>query len=272
MRVTVSGVTLAAGEQVLYAPPQAQVRALHVHEGQAVPAGAALLELDSPALAARSARNRAQGTPLAWNAATAGLDAELRKSWQVLGSQFAGSRAERQEIAAEAQRYAQRATAAGTVRDLDPDLRPGDWLAAREPLGRVVPDAPGQVVVYVGDEDVARLARGQRGLFLARGGAGPNLALEVMDIARDASRLLDEPELAAIYGGDVQVREKNGVLFAEQAVYRVLLRIEPPDAAAAAALRQHRWLGRVSIHGAWEAPGLRYLRHLAATLRREAGF
>ena len=97
--------------------------------------------------------------------------------------------------------------------------------------------------------------------------SGLAVHLRVSSIDRDASRTLGEPELAALFGGDVLVREKNGVLYPEHAVYRVLLEADanlPPTSP--------EWRGHVAIAGQWEAPALRFLRTAASVAWREAGF
>lgn len=112
-----------------------------------------------------------------------------------------------------------------------------------------------------------RIARGDRALFIADGLAGPALRLTVASIDRNASRTLGEPELASLFGGDVLVREKNGTLFPENAVYRVVL-----DADSALPAITPAWRGRVAIAGQWEVPAMRFLRSAASVAWREAGF
>lgn len=84
--------------------------------------------------------------------------------------------------------------------------------------------------------------------------------------------MLPRPELAAQHGGHVMVREQDGQLRPEQAVYRVQLAIDPADARQLAAHGQHAWRGHLSIDGHHESPATRYLRQALAVLVREAGF
>jgi putative peptide zinc metalloprotease protein len=119
----------------------------------------------------------------------------------------------------------------------------------------------------VDEQAVRRIARGDRALFIADGLGAPALHLTVASIDRDASRILGEPELASVFGGDVLVREKNGTLYPEHAVYRVLL-----DADDALPASNPSWRGRVAIAGEWEVPAMRFLRNALAVAWREAGF
>jgi hypothetical protein len=124
-------------------------------------------------------------------------------------------------VGTDLQRYRPVAPNAGVMVDIDPDLRPGEWLKGQEYLGSLVTPGRWQVVTYVDEEAVRRIARGDRALFISDGLGGPALRLTVASIDRDASRTLGEPELASLFGGDVLVREKSGTLYPEHAVYRV---------------------------------------------------
>ena len=266
-RVQTSGLLQPQTRLALYAPAHAALEALPVQNGQRVAAGQALLRLSSAELALRELETGARQDLLAWQSAAAGLDATSRKDWQVLNDQLTYASAEHATVGADLQRYRPLAPYAGVLVDVDPDLRPGEWLKGQEYLGSLVAAGRWQVVAYVDEESVRRIARGDRALFIADGLGGPALHLTVASIDRDASRTLGEPELAALFGGDVLVREKNGVFYPEHAMYRVVLEADADLSAASPA-----WRGRVSIAGQWEAPALRFLRAAAAVARREAGF
>jgi len=268
-RVATSGLLQPQEKWAIYGPEQARVAALPYANGALVPAGAVLLELASPQLQARAARGAARREQYAWQSASAGLDPGLRRDWQVLSEQLATATAEQQTIAADAAHYAPAAPYAGILRDLDPDLKVGDWVARRELLGQLVRQGPRQVVSYVDEDAIQRIAVGDRALFIADGGSGPAVRLKVLSLDKDASRSLKEPELATPFGGHVLVREKAGALYPERAIYRVLLQV---DEAADALPEQHSWRGQVTIAGSWEAPGLRFLRSALSVLWREGGF
>lgn len=155
----------------------------------------------------------------------------------------------------------------------DPDLHEGQWLARQEALGMLVrDDDPWLVETWLDEAAVARIEAGQRARFVAAAGSGPSLALTVTAIDRDATRVLPRPELAAQHGGHVMVREQDGQLRPEQAVYRVQLAIDPADARQLAIHGQHAWRGHLSIDGHNESPAARYLRQALAVLVRETGF
>jgi putative peptide zinc metalloprotease protein len=266
-RIGTSGLLQPSQQVVLYAPPHARVSALPKPNSSAVAANQPVLELDSPDLQFRNEQTTARQARLAQQSATAGFDAGTQKDWLVLEQQLAAAEAERSTVVADGRLYHLQAPYASVLHDLDPDLRPGQWVAQRETLGRLVGNAPWQVVTYVDEDNIERLSAGDRALFVADGMSGPNLRLRVASIDKTASNTLPEGELASLFGGHVPVREKQGVLYPERAHYRVVLTVETDERP-----RQHSWRGRVSIAGTWEAPGLHYLRTALAGLRREAGF
>lgn len=266
-RVSGSGLLRPLEQFAVYAPEHARLAELPLKNGDPVATDSVLLRMESPNLEARDLQNQARREKLAWQSAAAGFDPETRRDWQLLDQQLTTAQAEANAIDADAARYAPHAPYGGRLVDLDPDLRVGDWLGNRELIGRLIRDGGQQVVTYVDDEDIQHLSIGDRALFVGDGSDAPIVRLRVIGLDRDASRVLNEPELASVFGGHVQVREKNGALYPERAAYRVLLAAEP-DAASA----QHTWRGSVTIAGQWEAPGLRYLRSALRVIWREFGF
>lgn len=267
-RISVSGLLQAQEQWPIHAPAHARVAALPFSNGTTVPAGAVLVHFESPQLQARTARGTARQQQLSRQAAAAAFDPELRKDWQVLHEEQRTASAEAHTVTADAALYSPVAPYAGVLRDLEPDLRPGDWVAHRELLGHLIRPGPRQVLTYVDDEAIRRIQVGDRALFMADGNAGPTLRLRVASIAEDASRTLEEAALSTLSGGHVLVREKQGILYPERAIYRVTLE----TAEDAPLPDQHAWRGRVAIAGSWEAPALFFLRTGASVLVREAGF
>lgn len=267
-RLTAGGLLRPATQFVLYAPPHARVAALPVAEGRRVEAGTVLMKLASPELAARRSAALARLERLRWQATAGAFDKELRTQWQVSHEQLSAAEAELAAIEAEAARYEPVAPFSGVLRDLPPDLKPGAWLGADEPLGRLIADQGQMAVAYLDEEDIGRVALGDAAMFYADAAGGPAIPLEVTSIEADASRILPEPELAAPFGGGLAVREKNGLFHPERPVFRVTLK----PAAGSTAAPEHTWRGKIVISGRWTPPAARYVRSALALLRREAGF
>ena len=170
----------------------------------------------------------------------------------------------------EASRYRLNASGTGVLRDVDPDLRLGDWLARNELLGRVVGGDRLEVLAYVQEEDIQRISIGDSAIFIADAGVGPVLDLTVRSVDQDASRTLSEAALSAAAGGMIQVRSMQGTLYPERPVYRVVLDVVTP--LESDAVLQHRWRGKVSIRGQWEAAAAQFVKTATSVFWREAGF
>ena len=267
MRVGGSGLLQPRDQWPIYAPGHAQVTALPFADGAAVREGGVVVELRSEQAIARKAQGDAKRQRLAWQSAAAGFSSDLRKDWQVLGGQLLTADAEHAALVADSARLAPVAPYDGILRDVPADLRVGDWVSDRELLGRLVRNGPRHVVTYVTEEDVHRISEGDRGVFVGDGRDGPVARLSVTRVDRDVSSPLPDPALAHLFGGHIAVREKNGLFFPEQAIYRVELAVMSEDVP-----EQHAWRGHVAIAGAWEAPGARFLRAALSTFWREFGF
>lgn len=270
-RIAASALLRPIQQFVVYAPPHARIKALPVADGARVAAGTLLLQLDSPDLSSRQASALARIERLRWQASAGAFDREQRAQWPLAQEHLASAEAELASIAADSARYSPLAPYAGVLRHLDPDLSVGDWLSAQEPLARLIADQGQQVVSYVDDQAVAMVDVGDSATFYADGPGGPVVALTVESIDRDSSRTLTEPELANLYGADIVVREKHGVLYPERAIYRLTLKADDASAGSGGAA-QRLWRGKVVIAGRWTVPAWHYLRAAFTLFWREAGF
>ncbi len=254
----------------IHAPSGARVDALPFQEGDRVPEGAVLLQLHVPDLGMRRQALLARVEQRRWQAAASGFDAETRQRLLVNENALVTAQAELASLDTELLHYAPRAPFAGRLRDLDPDLQVGQWLARKEKIALLVRDDGRWLVeTWLDEEAVQRVAEGDRALFLADGPDAHVLHLTVASVDRDAARVLPRPELAAHLGGHLLTREKAGQLVPERAIYRVALEV---PAGAMAGWDQLSWRGQVTVQGRWEVPAWRYLRQAAAVLIRELGF
>ncbi len=268
IRISSSGYLRPAEMYPVYAPEGAQVAALAWREGSVIPAGQPMIELASPELMLRWRKASAAAESLHWQVVSAGLDAAQRHNLQVLQQEFATAQAELASIQSSLEKYTPRAPFEGELRDLDPDLKPGVWVGRGERLAVLVQPGEWRVETYLDEEALRRVNIGDRARFYADGVDGPYLPLTVAAVDRDATHVLPNGMLAAQFGGSVIIREKHGQLIPERAVYRVTLTCSQEPGRLAG----HSWRGLVVIRGAWEAPGLSFLRAALALIWREAGF
>ena len=269
-RVGVSALLRPAEVWPLYAPTGSRIDELPWGEGQHVAAGDVLVRLYAPELHMRRQALLAKIEGLRWQAASSGLDADSRTRMLVNDEALSTAQAELSSLDTELLNYAPRAPFSGQLRDLDPDLQVGQWVARRERIALVVRDDDRWLVETWLDEDaVQQVSAGDTAVFVTDGGDVAPLQLTVATIDRDASRSLPRGELAAHSGGHVLTREKAGQSIPERAIYRVTLTLDPhnPQPLLAQSTR-----GQLTIHARWSAPGWRYLRQSISVLMRELDF
>src|SRR5574343_1075410 len=267
-RIQVSGLLHPAETWPIFAPAGAQVSRMALQEGLSVAAGTPLIELAAPELASRIEAAQARLARLRWQAATAGCDIESRAGLQSRQEERETAEAELASLQEEAARYSPRAPFAGIVRDIDPDLAEGQWVARNERLAVLVSQGKQLVETYLDEDAVKRVQVGDRGLFIADSRAGQAVYLTVTRVDTDATRVLPNRMLAAQTGGDILTRERRSQVVPEQAVYRVTLAVDNEPGS----LSDQSWRGSVIIRGAWQAPAWPYIRNGIAVLLRETGF
>jgi putative peptide zinc metalloprotease protein len=267
-RLSASALLKPADVFPVYAPAGTQVVKLPFKEGATVKAGELLLELASPELQQRWSRTQAKLDRLHWQAGNAEVDTEQRQNLQVLQEEEKTAQSGLASIQAELQQYAPVAPFAGILRDLEPDLKPGAWVANRERLAVLVKPARWQVETWLDEDAVHRIKVGDHARFVTDSLEGPALALTVDAIDLDATRVLPSAELATRFGGSITTRERQGQLVPERAMYRVTL--SGDDGAAKYGVQS--WRGQVFISGSWEAPAVRFMKSALVLVWREFGF
>jgi putative peptide zinc metalloprotease protein len=275
-RVTASALLRPAETWPVYAPAGARLDHLLFQEGERVPKGAVIARLHVPDLQTRRIATEARVERLRWQAAVSGFDAQTRPGMLVTEDSLSTARAELASLDTELQNYTPTAPFNGRLHNLDPDLKPGQWLARKERIALLVLEgSPWVVETWLDEQSVQRIAVGDTGLFITDGGHGQAQQLTVSAIDQDASRVLPRAELAAHLGGHVLTREKAGQLVPERAIYRVTLTLQagadglghPPEPLAG-----QSWRGQITIRTRAEAPAWRYLRQAGAVLAQELEF
>jgi hypothetical protein len=87
----------------------------------------------------------------------------------------------------------------------------------------------------------------------------------VVDIEEDATEALPFPSMASVFGGDIVVREQEGELIPERAVYRVVVALDAVEPSAALGVHY----GELVIRANPASMGGRYLNKTLAILLRE---
>jgi len=252
----------------VHAPAGAQIVKLPWADGAAVHAGQTLMEMTSPELRLRWSRAQARLTELRWESTAAGVNTDQRRNLQTLQQDERTAEAELASVRAEMALYAPAAPFDGVLRDIEPDLKPGVWVQNRERLAVLVKGDRWQVETYLDEDAVRRIELGDTARFFTDGGGGPVLDLAVAGIDPDATRALQNGQLAKTFGGSIATRDKHGQLVPDRAMYRVTLAGDN----RLGSLSGQSWRGHVVIDGRWEAPALSFLRSALVVMWRELGF
>lgn len=267
-QISAKGFLKPAETYPIHAPAGAQLVKLPWREGSAIAAGEPILELASAELQLRWQQAQTRLAQQRQRIQHAAVTPEQRQNLQVFQQEQNRAAAELASVESELARYSPTAPFAGVLRNIHPDLRPGEWVTPRERLAVLVRPGPWRVETYLDEADIARVKVGDRARFFPDGPQGPVLDLRVDDIEMDATRNLQNGQLALQFGGSVMTREKQGQLVPELAMYRVTLASQEPLGEMA----HQSWRGNVVIHGDWEAPGLAFFRAAVALVWREMSF
>src|SRR3569833_3354982 len=268
-RVQSQGLLKPATYFTVIAPGAARIAALPHRDGEAVASGEILFVLSPPELRYQQQAASARLSSLDWQVTVGGLDEKLRILQPVIEKAADKARAELKTIQDQESRYTLKAPFSGRFYLNHPDLQLAYWVSKNEELGLLV--SPGEWIVetYLTENDLHRVAIGDRGRFYSEASDSVPLDMEVTAIDRDASRILPQAILTSAHGGDILVRESKGIIVPEKAVYRVTLTV----AAASYHAQEPRFTrGRVVLYGRPLAPAAEFMRAAAALLLREAEF
>jgi putative peptide zinc metalloprotease protein len=255
----------SAQQQRLYSPFAARLVELPA-EGP-VRAGARLALLDSPDTRSRAEQAGILAAALALQRdQSIGRRIDAAEKAVRLGEELARQLAELGAQRGELARLELRADFDGQVVDLDPELRPGGWVSANEPIAMVIDPDAWVLDAMVEQRDLDRVRVGAVATFYRRGD-WEVLRGEVVAIDSARAQRLPDPMLAADRGGRIPVlRGDDGRETPRDALYRVRIRIE----GAPSQLRSG--LGSARIEGEPRSVLAEAFRSVAAVLVRESGF
>lgn len=281
-KIEASAILRPAEFWAFFAPEGVRLDALPFGNGDTVKQGDVVVRMSVPDLESKGRVAEAKLSQAEAVATASVFDDDNRRKLLVNRELAATAQAQLASVNTEAERYTPSAPFDGVVRNMDPDLKPGQWLSRREPIGLVVHDETQRVVeTWLDEEAVQRVSVGASASFIDDAGLGPVLRLKVMSIDRDISPVLPRGELSAQAGGHLLVRESKKQLIPERASYRVVLSlVDPPVARAQPLLRsgeappqafEFARRGRLLLDASGQAPAWPYLKRFISVLIREFG-
>jgi putative peptide zinc metalloprotease protein len=255
--------------QGLYVPEGAYVTADApiARDGQRVHAGDVLAVLASPDLAHKLQAAQADEALLRWQVQQQPFDDRLLEQGVALARRWDAARETVAGLTAQVAQLTLRAPFDGLVQT-DEDLAAGTWLPRGEHVFDVIGPAGVKGEAFVGENDAARVAPGDRVTFVA---SMPELGA-VQCIVKAVDRVnvgtLDVPSLASIYGGPLPVQLKPGTrqLVPLAATYRVRIGNCP-----ARTTWPREIVGEATIGGTRQSFIWRAMKWLASVFERESG-
>ncbi len=274
-RITVPALLVAAGETPIHTVTSARLRSIAVKEGEQVEKGQVLFQLHSPRLdhdiklaEIRLRLIKARLDRIAGDAKDRGLRLVLEGERHAIEEKLRGLQAERQELTI-------RAPIAGTVRDINRLLAPGQWVPVELQLASILPDDTLELRGLLAESDLRRVSPHLQGRFIPDDPARPSFEVKLIHIADTASDKIRLEELTSAHGGPIAVRQApapDSGLKSEDARYRVQMRpltpasTTPSDSVIAQSVR-----GLVHLQGAPESLLSRALAQVMKVIIREAG-
>jgi putative peptide zinc metalloprotease protein len=266
-QIHTQGVLKPAQSFPLIATAAGQVVTSPAPTGTAVAKDQELMRIESPDLEWRILAGQARDAAAGWAAQAAALDADMQPRLLVLRQESIAAATALAGDRREAARLVPKAPFAGTLADISPDLRSGDWVGRNEKIGALIDPTQWRVEAYMTEEAVGRIGVDDRGLFLPEAAGRSAFSLRVELIDRDATRVLADGLLASPNGGAIPARKLGNQIVPDRAVYRVALRVIGTVPANTPSLR-----GQVVIYATPTTLLGDYLRAVAGLLLKESGF
>ncbi len=254
----------------IYPPVAQRLGDLAVAEGDRVPRGQVLMRLSNPDSVAQLAGVEAEISGLRLRLERVAADADTLSAEPVLREALAEALARRDLLQEADRRLIIVAPQDGVVRDLAPDLAPGQWVRPGSdlPLARIVAGAGGRASAFLEAADLSRVIPGAEATFRFDDPARPPLSVRLAEVDRTALKALADPTLSAIHGGPLASHQTpDGRIVPDVPLYRA--RLEVTDSGVTVA--REEW-GRVVLPAERASLAGRFLRHALAVLLRESGF
>ncbi len=248
----------------LFLPAPGRLEKVLVERGQHVAAGTPLLVFVAPDIDARRAITATRLEGKAAELEAVKLDPFGRERMSALTEELSRLKSEKAALNAEAERLTVTAPHDGVFLDPLPDLKPGAWLSPKQQLGLIRADGATIATAYVAEDDLDRIKLGDDARFIPHGLDHAGMGGTVQAIDRNPVKVLTDPALASLHGGDIPVRASGQTLVPQGGYYRVQVQLlgAPPNM---------KLIGHVQISGQGQSLIGRAARSALVVLVREWG-
>ncbi|MFV0296992.1 MAG: HlyD family efflux transporter periplasmic adaptor subunit [Hyphomicrobiaceae bacterium] len=201
--ITMQAVVVSEPEFVFFTPRPARIQKLDLEDGAAIRKGSVLMILDSAELdhEVRQAQLETEQTRRVLDRIAG--DKVALAELPILKERLARNEEKLAGLERERQRLVIRAPFDGLLRDVDVDLRVGNWLDDRSAIARLVAASPPMARGYIDEDQYWRISPGDAATFIPEDFMLPKLQGKVGEIARVGSDVIELPYLASVYGGNI---------------------------------------------------------------------
>ncbi len=267
-RVQGTGLLRSAEQQTYVLPVPAIMSALPLANGTQVTVGDLLFRANSPDIDAKLQGQKTRERSSSHMADAAGFSNDLRPRAQAYRQEAESAAAQRESLENEQKRLSPVATFNGVVVDSLPNVNVGETLGKNTHVLTVINPETWLVEGYFDEADANRIGYGYWAQFIPDTPGYGSIGLKVDNIDRDATRMLADGVLGGPSGGSILVREQDGKYYPEQAIYRVVFRVDSTNRHLTTKVLR----GKIVV---WCIPrpfGLDLVRHLLAALVKESGW
>ncbi|MBF0446405.1 MAG: HlyD family efflux transporter periplasmic adaptor subunit [Magnetococcales bacterium] len=209
---------------ILYAPMPAQIKAVHVANGDTVWQEHLLIELNSPKLEQLINRSRLKRNLSKFKLDNGEISQEFKDQRQVLKSEYAADLSQYEGLLQQKEKLNVISPIYGKVVSINENLQVGEWVEEHTQLLELANLQYFKVVSYIKDVDFSLIHMGANANFYPEGTDLPPIKCWISKIATVPSDLLDEPSLASTNGGKISVKlNKQGQPVPSISLYRVEL-------------------------------------------------
>lgn len=201
--VAVQAVALSEPEFLIFAPRPAQVVETFIKDGATVKKDSPLIVLNSPDLEQeiRLAKLEVELTTLRLQR-IAGDEIELSELI-ILKRELARNQEKIAGLEKEKARLVVVAPRDGVLRDVDFNLKAGDWIDKDTPVARLVTNSAPIARGYIDEDYLWRIDPGVTATFVPEDLLLPTRAGKVIEYSKTGNRTIESPYLASVYGGHV---------------------------------------------------------------------
>lgn len=263
------GLLRAEQQGSLYMPMPAMVEQIRVGPGQHVEKGQILFTLRADDVQHQRQQLDLQLATLGWQQSFQTLNHQTLQTHQRVRQEHDAARQRQQVLQQQLTDLAIRAPFSGRLADIARPLAAGEWLGQGEWLATVTGAQGAVVEAFVPEKAWLRLQVGAKGTFYPHDTSRSALAGEVIEVEHTAVRdLRPVAELASVYGGDIAaLSDGQQRLAPEQAVYRVVLRLQPDTP-----MPEQVVMGTLAITGTSQILAVSLWQRLSSVVIREFSF